>query len=96
MKKMYYDELLLTDGTLAHMSRGKGLTEASIYKAAQGDLFQLYRRMFKGEEVSFDLLAGGVKMVMNKDMTVETKKKFIRKTKTTYEVGKIDEYFQVV
>ena len=96
MKKMYYDELLLTDGTLAHMSRGKGLTEASIYKAAQGDLLNLYRRMFKGEEVSFDLLAGGVKMVMNKDMTVETKKKFIRKTKTTYEVGKIDEYFQVV
>ena len=86
MKKMYYDELLLSDGTIAHMSRGKGLTEASIYKAAQGDLLNLYRRMFKGEEVSFDLLAGGVKMVMNQDMTVETKKKFIRKTKTTYEV----------
>ena len=93
MKKMYYDELLLSDGTIAHMSRGKGLTEASIYKASNGDLLNLYRRMFKGEEVSFDLLAGGVKMVMNQDMTVETRKKFIRKTKTNYPVGKIDEYF---
>ena len=93
MKKMYYDELLLSDGTIAHMSRGKGLTEASIYKASNGDLLNLYRRMFKGEEVSFDLLAGGVKMVMNQDMTVETRKNFIRKTKTNYQVGKIDEYF---
>ena len=48
MKKMYYDELLLSDGTIAHMSRGKGLTQKSIYKAADGDLLKLYRKMFKG------------------------------------------------
>ena len=94
MKKMYYDELLLSDGTIAHMSRGKGLTQKSIYKAADGDLLKLYRKMFKGQEVSFDLLAGGVKMVMNSNMTVETRKTFIRKTKTIYPVGKIDNYFE--
>ena len=93
MKKVYYDELLLSDGTIDHMTRGKGLTQKSIYKAANGDMLGLYRRMFKGEEVTFDLLAGGVKMQMNADMTVQTKKMFTRKTRTTYPVGKLRYYW---
>ena len=95
MKKVYYDELLLSDGTIDNMTRGKGLTQKSIYKAANGDMLSLYRKLFKGEEVTFDLLAGGVKMQMNQDMTVETKKHFVRTTKTTYPVGKIDQYFTI-
>ena len=75
------------------MSRGKGLTKANVYKAAERDLWNLYIRVFKGEEVSFYFLAVGVKIVMNQDMTVETRKMFIQKTKTTYPVGKIDEFF---
>ena len=54
------------------MSRGKGLTKANVYKAAKRDLWNLYIRVFKGEEVSFYFLAVGVKIVMNQDMTVET------------------------
>ncbi len=98
MKKMYYDELLMSDGTIEPMTRGKGLTLKSIHHLAEtqfdGDLLKLYRYMYLGNPLTFDLTVGKVRMQMNKNMTVETKKSFTRTTSTKYESGKVDEYFK--
>ena len=53
----------------------------------------LYKSLYEGNSESFDLTYGQPSFNMNKIFTVETKKKFIRTTKTTYNEGNRNEYF---
>ena len=71
------------------------LTQKSIEHAGElkGGLMNLYKSLFEGNSESFDLTYGQPSFNMNKNFTVETRKIFIRSTKTTYEEGNRDNYF---
>lgn len=45
----------------------------------KGNLFELYKYLYEGNEVSFNLVANRPKFQFNKDMTIESKSKFDRK-----------------
>ena len=79
------------------MIRGKGLTLNSIkheYKNHfHNDPMELYKHLYEGNNVIFDLTKGQPMMKMNKDFTVSTNKAFKRKIKVTYEEGKREKYF---
>ena len=97
MKKMYIDKLLMSDGTIEHMFRGKGLTTNSILALAEekfnGDLMALYEDLFTGDKLTFDLTKGQPCFRMNKDFTVLNINSFKRMIKTKYQEGNDDEYF---
>ena len=96
MKKMYIDQLLMSDGTLETMTRGKGLTLNSINYLAKecfdGNKMLLYRAMFRGETQTFDLTKGEPRFAMNKDMSISNIDEFKRTISVKYEEGKINEY----
>ena len=98
MKKMYIDKLLMGDGSVEYMFRGKGLTTNSILALAnenyKGNLMALYEDLFNGAQLSFDLTKGQPCFRMNKDFTVLNIEKFKRKIKTKYQEGNDDEYFK--
>lgn len=98
MKKMYIDKLLMKDGTVEFMFRGKGLTTKSILALARdsfnNDLMALYEDLFKGNTLTFDLTQGQPCFRMAKDLSVVNIEEFKRKIKTEYEEGKEDEYFK--
>ena len=98
MKKMYIDKLLMSDGSVEFMFRGKGLTTNSILALAHerynDDLMTLYEDLFNGSQLSFDLTKGQPCFRMNKDFTVLNINNFQRKIKTKYQEGKDEEYFK--
>ena len=98
MKKMYINKLLMKDGTVEFMFRGKGLTTKSILALAResfnNDLMTLYEDLFKGNTLTFDLTQGQPCFRMAKDLSVVNIEEFKRKIKTEYEEGKEDEYFK--
>ena len=96
MKKMYIDKLQDSTGDVDYMSRGKGLTQNSIKYASKqfdDDYMKLYEHLYNGNECAFDLTQGQPCFEMNKNMTISTKKHFIRKICTKYEEGNREEYF---
>ena len=97
MKKMYIDKLLMSDGSVEFMFRGKGLTTNSILALAHerynDDLMALYEDLFNGNQLTFDLTKGQPCFRMNKDFTVLNINNFERKIKTKYQEGNDDEYF---
>ena len=88
----------MSDGTIEHMFRGKGLTTNSILALAEekfnGGLMALYEDLFNGNQLSFDLTKGQPCFRMNKDFTVLNINNFQRKIKTKYQEGKDEEYFK--
>lgn len=94
MKKVYIDKLQDSTGDIDYMIRGKGLTKQSIVHAGEqkGGLMELYKSLYDGNEESFDLTIGQPSFSMNKDFSVSTRQAFIRKTKTTYDLGKREKY----
>ena len=97
MKKMYIDKLQDSTGEVDFMIRGKGLTQASIHYATEyfynSNSMTLYKSIYDGKTVVFDLTKGQPCFSMNKNMTVSTVKTFTRSIKTNYEEGNRDEYF---
>ena len=95
MKKCYIDKIQDSTGEIDYVFRGKGLTQNSILHTAElkGGLMNLYKSLFEGNSETFDLTYGQPSFMMNKNFTVETRKIFIRSTKTTYEEGNRDNYF---
>ena len=97
MKKMYIDKLKMSDNTHEYMIRGKGLTLNSIkheYKNHfHNDPMELYKHLYNGNNVIFDLTRGQPMFKMNPNMTVNTIKNFKRKIKVTYEEGNRESYF---
>ena len=98
MKKMYIDKLLMSDGSVEYMFRGKGLTTNSILALAEekynGDLMSLYEDLFDGNNLTFDLTKGQPCFRMNKNFTVLNINSFKRMIKTKYQEGNDDEYFK--
>ena len=70
-----------------------GLRSIRYAKELKGGLMNLYKSLFDGNEEKFDLTYGQPSFNMKNNFTVETRKIFIRTTKTTYEEGKRNEYF---
>jgi len=94
-KKLYIDKLQDSTGEIDYMIRGKGLTQESIKYTAEkhGGFMNLYKKLFEGEEITFNLCDGQACFEMKKDFTVSTRKKFERKVKTTYPEGDRNNYF---
>ena len=78
------------------MIRGKGLTTKSITHAAKrfnNDPMKLYEHLFNNHKVRFDLTFGQPCFEMNKNMSVSTRKEFMRQIEVKYEEGDVDKYF---
>lgn len=87
-KKCYIDRLRDQLGNTGFHIRMKGVSQQSIWSAAKrltnGDILALYRKLFEGETIEFDLCCDGqVKFDNLKDGTVYTKESFIRAVKAT-------------
>ena len=95
MKKLYVDKLQDSTGEIDYMIRGKGLTQKSIeYKAKENEgIMNLYKKLYDGEIIEFDLTQGQPAFEFTKTMKMKTKIKFNRKVKTTYEAGDREQYF---
>ena len=95
MKKCYIDNLQDSTGEIDYMIRGKGLTTNSILHAGKlkNGLMNLYKSLYEGNTEEFDLTSDQPMFQMNSNFTVETKKDFIRRTKTEYEEGNRNDYF---
>ena len=77
------------------MVRAKGLTQECIKRKARefGNLMNLYKALYNGKEVTFDLADGSPSFKFNKDYTVSSNNHFYRKVSTNYEEGYINAYF---
>ena len=77
------------------MIRGKGLTNESIKYAANrhGGLMNLYKKLFDGNEITFNLCDGQPSFEMKADFTFSSRKKFERRIKTNYKEGNREDYF---
>ena len=82
-KKIYIDKLLMEDGTIDYMFRMKGVTTEAIKAEAEkrGGLMQLYKDIFEGKEVEFNLCKNKPCFDMRDDFTVVSRKDFNRKIK---------------
>ena len=72
----------------------KGISQQAIVSKANGDLMDLYKRLYEGEVIEFDLADGRPAFKFKDDFTVSSLKSFKRKIKTTYESADIDKYFE--
>lgn len=83
-KKCYCDKLTDQLGNIGYHIRMKGVSSKSIEHVADGDILGLYKRLFDGETIIFDLCCDGqVKFDNAKDGTVRTKNSFERAVKAT-------------
>ena len=88
-KKCYCDKLRGVDENGEYVYgfhiRMKGVPEDSILHKAEteydGDVMEIYKDLFNGIQLDFDLLAKKPKFELKKDMTIVSKAKFIRKIK---------------
>lgn len=96
MKKLYIDKLTDSSQKIDFMFRGKGLTQNCIKIEAQrhGGLMNLYKDIFDGKTVSFNLAEGSPSFAFAKDFTVSSNNEFIRNVSTPYEEGSLENYFQ--
>lgn len=86
-KKCYVDKLKSVDAEgkdiYDYHIRMKGIPEDSIlYKAEteyDGDVMEMYRELYEGKELTFNLLAVRPKFELKKDMTIQSKEKFDRR-----------------
>lgn len=83
-KKLYLDKLCDDRGNIGFHVRMKGVSQKSIEHEAKGDYLKLYRALYEGETIVFDLCCDGqVKFDNAKDGTVKTKNDFKRAVKAT-------------
>ncbi|KAH0793720.1 putative DNA polymerase [Histomonas meleagridis] len=98
MKKTYIDKLSYNDGGIGYMSRAKGIPTDTRYIHADldydGNIMELYRSLYKGNEIEFNLLLGTTKFKLNSNQTITNVEKFPRTLKTIYEKGDVNTYFQ--
>ena len=96
-KKIYIDKLTDSSKEIDYHIRGKGLTQNSIKDLAKfdydNDLMELYKDLYEGKELKFDLLAGQPAFKMNNNFTVESLPYFKRTIKCNLPDGDINNYF---
>ena len=95
-KKLYVDKLQDSTGDVEYMIRGKGLTQQSIkHKASEvGGVMELYKKLFEGEKIQFDLCKGQPSFDMRADFSVGTRSEFKREASTSYQLGERERYFE--
>ena len=96
MKKLYIHHIQDSTNETSFIIRGKGLCEQSILYAAnrENGLMNLYKKLYEGNEITFNLCDGQPSFVFNNDFSVSSRKEFIRKVKTTYQSGEREKYFE--
>ena len=81
-KKAYVDELIDPTGEICYHTRLKGIPSATIMKTADkdynGDVIGLYKDLYDGKAVYFDLLDGRVSFVLNNNLSYVTRTEFSR------------------
>ena len=80
-KKVYIDKLKDSDGKVGYHYRMKGVSQVAVAERAEdyGGLLELYRWMYEGEGVKFNLLAGGkASFEYNPDWTISSRSEFER------------------
>jgi hypothetical protein len=82
-KKIYLDKLIYEDGSEDYMFRSKGLTSESVLakSAEYKGVLDLFKKLFEGEEIEFNLLDGKDLFEFKDNMTVGCFKKFTRRIK---------------
>ena len=92
MKKLYIDKLTDSSGKIDYMFRGKGLTQECIKIKAReyGGLMELYKYLYDGHSVAFDLAQGAPSFRFTKNFEVHTNESFIRVVRTDYEAGELN------
>ncbi|KAH7820927.1 putative DNA polymerase type B, organellar and viral family protein [Monocercomonoides exilis] len=92
-KKMYIDKLVLPENKTSNMFRMKGIKQSAVEaKAKESDnsndsLMKLYKCIYKGRTVEFDLTIGSPCFEFEKDFTVASLDTFKRRIKTSLEKG---------
>ena len=92
-KKIYIDELTDKNGNIDYHIRMKGISNGSIKAAAEkfGGLMELYKRLYEGEEICFDLLASGKPSFEIGDaFTIQTRREFFRNIQAMIPKGEDD------
>ena len=96
-KKIYIDKLTDSSGAIDYHVRGKGITKNSIKHLAKtsfnNNFMNLYKALYKGESLTFDLTAGQPSFAFSNDFTVSSRKEFLRNIKVNLEEGIVDQYF---
>lgn len=89
-KKMYIDKLMDDKNNVGYHIRMKGVSNPSILDKSKtdpefdGDVMKIYEKLYHGENITFDLCAGGgVKFENDKLGEVKSKTQFLRCTKAT-------------
>jgi hypothetical protein len=84
-KKIYCEDVTYTTDNQKYTHiRMKGVSKGSIeYKANELKISvpKLYEKLYNHEQIDFDLCSGGVKFDRRSDLTIGTKKSFIRSIK---------------
>lgn len=82
-KKLYIDKVQDKSGDVDYHIRGKGLTQKSIKAKVDeeydGNPMLLYKALYEGESIEFDLTKGQPCFKMHKNLTVSTLNKFVRR-----------------
>ena len=84
-----------SSGNIDYFVRAKGITQECIQRKATeyGGLMNLYKALYNGEEVIFDVADGTPSFKFNKDYTVTSNQHFCRKVSTNYEECVLNEYY---
>lgn len=81
-KKCYIDKLVDPEGHVSYLARLKGVPNSIIFKTAHDDFnndpMELYRALYNGEPVVFDLLQDRVSFQLNRNFTYTSRKTFTR------------------
>ena len=95
MKKLYIDKLTDSSGNTDYFVRAKGITHECIQSKVTeyGGLMNLYKALYNGEEVIFDLADSTPSFKFNKNYTATSNQHFYRKVSTSYEECVLNEYY---
>lgn len=84
-KKTYVDKLVDPQGNVSYFTRMKGVPNHVIFKTAEeefgNDPLALYKTLYDGNPVTFDLLRNRVSFQLNRDLTYTTRREFKRRVK---------------
>ena len=98
-KKLYIDKLTDSSNNVGYHVRGKGLTQKSIWtltnESYNGDPMMLYKDLYDGHQLQFDLTSGQPSFNMKNDYTVSSRTSFLRCVQCKLSEGLIEEYFTI-
>ena len=94
-KKMYIDKLKIfseNSDIYDYQYRMKGIPQQTIENTANGDLMGLYKRIYNGENIIFNLLETKAHFKQHLNYTISTVKQFTRTASSVYDEGTDTDY----